>query len=235
MKITDLPGTFLMVFLFCAAAYGQQSIVINDPTKADSLLKASATEENLIKKSVLPKARRLWSKNDACAEDFSIAGTAKGAFTKPNAKQTLIFYEFCQTGNGFGNNGLVLFENGKIIASYVSEGGWSLDLKSLPDINKNGLNEFAVYYSGGIHQGEGGTGVDLMEFSGAAIKGLGWFQADSFNEEDSYSYKVSVKPGKTPSFYREKYESISENKWRKVGKPAPFKLGETYGKFTALK
>ena len=87
-----------------------------------------------------------------------------------------------------------------------------------------------------MHQGQGGTGVDIMEFSAAGVKGLGWFQADSFGEETGdFSYKVTVKPGKTPIFYREKYISTGENKWRKSGKTAAFKLGQVSGKFTVLK
>lgn len=127
-------------------------------------------------------------------------------------------------------------ENGRITASYISEGGWAMGLKSLPDINQNGLDEFIVYYSGGMHQGAGGTGVDVMEFSAGTIKGLGWFQADSFGEENGdFSYRVTVKPGKAPLYYREKYVSSGENKWRRAGKAATFKLGKTYGKFDVLK
>jgi hypothetical protein len=228
--------SFLIVFGFLAtSASGQQTIIVNDPTKDEKPAAASAAEENLIKRNVLPKARKMWT-DAVCTEEFSIAGTAKGAFSKPDADQTLIFYQFCQTGNGFGNNGLVLLENGRITASYVSEGGWALSLKSLPDINQNGLNEFVVYYSGGMHQGQGGTGVDIMEFSDAGIKGLGWFQADSFGEETGdFGYKVTVKPGKAPVYYREKYVSSGENKWRKSGKIAAFKLGKAYGKFDVLK
>jgi hypothetical protein len=235
MKVKH-PCRFLIVFCFLVTpVFAQQTVVVNDPTKNETPA-AGAAEENLVKKLVLPKARKLWSANEVCTEEFELAGTAKGAFSKPNADQTLIFYQFCQTGNGFGNNGLVLLENGKIVGSYISEGGWALGLKSLPDINQNGLNEFALYYSGGMHQGQGGTGVDIMEFSAAGVKGLGWFQADSFGEETGdFGYKVTVKPGKTPIFYREKYVSPAENKWRKSGKIAAFKLGAVSGKFTVLK
>lgn len=234
MKFKHLFG-FLIAFCLLPASTLAQTTV-NDPTQNEKPPAASAAEENLIKNQVLPKARKLWSANEVCTEEFEIAGTARGAFSKPNASQTLIFYQFCQTGNGFGNNGLVLVENGKIVGSYVSEGGWALSLSSLPDINQNGLNEFALYHSGGMHQGQGGTGVDIMEFSAAGVKGLGWFQADSFGEETGdFSYKVTVKPGKTPIFYREKYISTGENKWRKSGKTAAFKLGQVSGKFTVLK
>jgi hypothetical protein len=227
---------FLTTICFSAVSiFAQQNIVINNPSDEEKPLVNGAEHENLIKKSVLPKTRKYWAKNPACEEDFLIMGAANGAFTKPGAKQTLVFYQFCQTGNGLGNNGLSLIESGKVIGNYIAESGWALNLKSVPDVNRNGLDEFAVYYSGGMHQGQGGTGVDLMEFSAANIKGLGWFQVYSFTEDDAFSYKVSVKPGKIPIFYREKYDSVGEDKWKKSGKTVLFKLEKTYGKFVALK
>jgi hypothetical protein len=240
MKNKYLFG-FLIAFCFLAAAGNvfaqQQTIVVNDPAKNEKTLAVSAAEENLIKRSVLPKLREMWSADEVCEEAFETAGAARGAFTKPGANQTLIFFQFCQTGNGFGNNGLVLLENGRIAASYASEGGWAQDIKALPDINQNGLDEFLIYYSGGMHQGASGTGVDIMEFSPAgAVKGLGWFQAESFGDEGGdFGYRVTVKPGKAPVFYREKYASTGENRWRKSGKVAAFKLDKAYGKFSVLK
>lgn len=228
--------TFLTTIILSAIAFGQQQLVINNPSDEETPKLISTATESLIKRQVLPKARKHYAANDACDEDFVIMGEVKGAFTKANSNQTLVFYQFCQTGNGFGNNGLVLIENGKVTRNYVSEGGWALNLRSLPDVNQNGLNEFLVYYSGGIHQGASGTGADIMEFSAGGLKGLGWFQADSFNDEDeNFAYKVSVKPGKTPIFYREKYISTADEKWRKSGKSAKFALGKTYGKFSVLK
>jgi hypothetical protein len=238
MKNKFLLSFSIVFYCLATAAFAQpQTIVINDPTEWNKPFSANAAEENLIKRSILPQVKKHWT-TDVCEEDFSIVGTISGAFTKPNSKQTLILFQYCQTGNGFGNNGLVLIEKAKIVDSYVSEGGWALNIKRLPDINQNGLDEFAVYYSGGMHQGQGGTGVDVMEFTGALglIKGLGWFQADASGEETGdFGWKVTVKPGKTPVFYREKYVSKTENNWRKSGKIATFKLGKTYGKFTAMK
>jgi hypothetical protein len=88
-----------------------------------------------------------------------------------------------------------------------------------------------------MHQGQGGSGVDILEFSGiGAVKGLGWFQADMYGEAaGDYGYKVTVKSGRTPVFYREKYKVSPTNKWRRVGKIAAFKLGEIFSKFTVLK
>jgi hypothetical protein len=229
---------FLFILVFCFAAistFGQKTVTIHNPAGDSNKATLSAAEENLIKAQVLPKARKKWVSDDsACEEAFELAGVAKGSFSRANANQTLVFYSFCQTGNGLGNNGLVLIENGKVIKNYGTEGGWSIDLRALPDINQNGLTEFALYYSGGMHQGQGGTGVDLMEFSATGLKGIGWFQADAFTENDEFSYKVSVKTGKTPVFYREKYTNQND-KWKKSGALKIFKLSKIYSKFEVLK
>ena len=227
-----LPIIFI---LLTVAVFGQPTVVINDPTKEAQITKLASADENLIKNQVLPKLRQKWvSEDSACTETFEPAGVVRGAFTKPGSSQTLVFFSFCQTGNGLGNNGLVLIEDGKIIRNYFTEGGWPVDLRILPDVNQNGLNEFMLYYSGGMHQGQGGTGVDIMEFSGSGLKGIGWFNAETFTEEDSFSYKVSVKTGKTPVFYREKYTNRND-KWRKAGKSAGFKLTKIYSTFEVLK
>lgn len=235
MKNGSVTAFLTLILLSVTAVFGQQTIVLNDPLIEDKLMSISAANESLIKRQVLPKARKYWTKDGVCEEDFAFTGAANGSFSKPNAKQTLVFYQFCQTGNGFGNNGLVLLEDGKIVASYISEAGWALNLKSMPDVNQNGLDEFLVYYSGGLHQGGGGTGADVMEFSGMNVKAIGWLQASTFTEDDSFAYKVFVKPGKSPIFYREKYVSIGENKWKKSGKLAKIALEKPFGKFTVLK
>lgn len=227
----------LFVFIFgilAISGVGQQTVVINDPA-IELKSEASAEVENLIKTKVLPKVRKHWtSENSPCEEAFEMSGTVKGSFSKANSNQTLAFYSFCQTGNGLGNNGLVLIEDGKVINSYVAESGWTLGIKVLPDINQNGLDEFALYYSGGMHQGQGGTGVDILEVSGTNLKGIGWFNAESFTETTDFAYKVTVKKGKTPIFYREKYINKNE-KWRKSGNPTPFKLSKIYSNFEILK
>lgn len=235
MRNINLLGILLIGLLLIGPCLAQQMIVINDPAAEPVGGGLSAAEESLIKDRILPKTREHWAKSNGCDEDYRVMGEATGSFSKPKSNQSLIFYQFCQTGNGLGNNGLVLIENGKIIGNYVSESGWALDLKVLPDINQNGLSEFLLYYSGGMHQGAGGTGVDVMEFSLANVKGIGWFQSENFSEDaGDWSYKVFVKPGRIPLFYREKY--ISKNdKLQKTGKLTAFKLGKNVSEFTALK
>lgn len=234
MKFKRLIGLLIIQISLAGIGLAQTTVVVSDPQAKPLKAVVSPAESTLMERVVLAKARRKWSGNDACEEDYQVMGAASGAFSRPGASQKLIFFQFCQTGNGLGNNGLVLIENGKTIGTYISESGWAMDLKRLPDINQNGTDEFLLYYSGGMHQGQGGVGVDIMEFSAnGAIKGLGWFQSEGFTEDDSWAWKVSVKEGKTPVFYREKYVSKNDN-LQKTGKLAAFKLGKTYSSYQLL-
>ena len=145
---------------------------------------------------MLPKVRpKLLS--DVCEESVDVAAVLHGAFTRASAAQTLVFYQFCQTGNGFGSAGVAIIENGRAVANYVApESGWTIEAHSLPDIDQDGIDEAALYWSGGMHQGAGGSGVDIWEFSATGAKGIGWFQAESFDDRSPPTgYKVTAKPG----------------------------------------
>lgn len=234
MKKPCLSVAILAVALISGSAFAQSTIVINTPGEQPAKPVLSAAEKRLFDRNILPKVRKKLV-DDVCKEEVEIAAIMHGAFSRMGADQTLIFYQFCQTGNGLGSAGLALFENGKVAGSYVSaEAGWTVDAKVLPDINKNGLTEVALYYSGGMHQGAGGTGVDIMEFSNRGVRGIGWFQAESFTEKTNAAYKISVKTGAVPTFFREKWTANSAGKYRKIGKIVPFKLEAAIGKFETV-
>ena len=242
MKNKNLVAALFVCLLDVICSLAQRRIVINDPTTADpnaiddNKYTLSAEEKAVMDKSVLPKARvRL---KESCDEEFvSISGVHHGAFTKAGSDQTMIFYQFCQTGNGLGTAGVAILDNGKLAAGFVApQAGWTVDSAILPDINDNGLDEIALYYSGGMHQGEGGTGVDVFEYSAGKLKGIGWFQSDGFTETGPvFGYKVTVIPGKTPTFSRQKYLQNAAGKWRVSGKATPLKLTEVIGPYEALR
>ena len=227
----------------CISAFSQGSLVINDPTTVPPVTggpievkyKLSAAEQSVMDKYVYPKARaRL---KESCDEEaLDISGRHSGSFTKAGADQTAIFYQYCQTGNGMGSAGLVILENGKPVANFIAEqAGWTQDSAVLPDINQNGLDEIELYYSGGMHQGEGGVGVDIVEYSAGRIKGIGWYQSDGFSETGPvFGFKITVNPGKVPAFFKQKYLQNAAGKWRMSGKVLPLKLGEIVGPFEAL-
>ncbi len=213
----------------------QLVVVIADPTlvSAQTDVKLSAVDQAYFDKGLVTVKKKITA--DACEASPEVAGVAHGAFSHAGAKQTLIFYQYCQTGNGLGWVGLMLAENGEIIGNYVADSGWTLDIGTVPDVNQNGLDEFTLHYGGGMHQGQGGVGVDLMEFSNGVPKGIGWFQAEAFEDTEAVTaWKVTARSGPTPTFYKQKYASAGDSKWRRVGADLPFKLGKPYGAFTAV-
>jgi hypothetical protein len=237
MKLRRWLLLFCALILMADGVSAQEIVVINSPIQDDTKkAELTAAEKNLMNRIALPRVRKQLAGQEFCEESFDPAAVIHGSFSRAGAQQTIIFYQYCQTGNGLGEVGLVLIENNKMIGNYIADIGWSVDAKVLPDINQNGLDEFVLYYSGGIHQGAGGTGADIMEFSASGPKGIGWFQAENFSEDDNnFSYKVSAKPGTAPIFYREKYASTSTGKFRRIGRQAAFKLGKTVGKFEAVR
>jgi len=225
---------FAAVLVFGLTAFGQGTVVVNDPTKEAVESKLSKADEAVFN-SALPNVKRTVN-SEICEESPEVAGFVAGAFTKPGAKQKLVFYQVCQTGNGFGWVGLVLIEGGMVVGNYVSETGWIVSIGTVPDINQNGLDEFTLAYSGGMHQGHGGVGVDLMEFSAGFPKGIGWYKAEEFGDTEAVSvWKLTAKPGPTPVFYKQKYFSGENQKYRKVGANAVTKLTKAIGTFKAVK
>lgn len=245
MKVIYLWLAAFFASFMSLSIYGQGSVLINDPVAESAKMDAAApdggknglpaAEEAVFNKSVLPKVRTKL-KSEGCEETIEVSGRAVGAFTKAGAKQTLIFYQFCQTGNGLGSVGVAVLENGGVVGNFVSaESGWSVDAKALPDINQNGIDEIALYYSGGMHQGAGGTGVDVMEISSRGLTGIGWFMAEEFTETSPVmGYKVTANPGAKPAFFREKYTQNSAGQWRKTGVAAPLKLKEVNSAFVTV-
>ena len=225
-----LPSVLLA---FTSGSVAAQTIAtIHDPRDRSEKPAVSQVLRELFDRTALPTARGKLA-DEGCEESLEFPATARGSFTRKGVVQTAVFYQFCQTGNGFGKGGVAVFEGDKLAASFVSqESGWTVGIKALPDINMNGTDEIALYVSGGMHQGSGGTGVEIVEVSGRTLKSIGWFQAESFSDDSPViGYKVSAKRAATPGFIREKYVEYTDGKWRRVGTPSPLKLRRADIKF----
>lgn len=228
-------GFSAAVLLAAVVAASAQVIVVHDPTKESSEARLTAAQQAIFDRDVLPAAKKMVAK-DVCEPEVEISGVAYGAFTRAGARQTLIFYQYCQTGNGFGEVGLVLLDGDKVAANLIGDTGWSLGVETVKDVNQNGLDEFTLAYSGGMHQGQGGVGVDLLEFAGGVPKGIGWYKAEEYGPtEASNAWKLTAKPGPTPVFYKQKYFSGENSKYRRVGAKAVTKLGKIVSKFEVVK
>ena len=234
MKARHILGVAGLAALLAGAAFAQR-VLIADPTVTTAETKMTSAEKAVFDRDAVPGVRAAISK-ETCEEAVEVAGVAHGAFSVAAAKQSLVFYQFCQTGNGFGHVGLVLIENGKVIGNFISEAGWSIGLGVVADVNRNGTDEFTLHYSGGMHQGESGIGVDLFEFVKGTPTGIGWFKTEAIMpDQPAIAWKVTAFPGKTPVFYHSKYRATGKNGWREIGRASRFPLEKPYSKFTAVK
>ena len=246
MKVECFLGFLLAVFLMTASFFGQVSVTIYDPVRTAPEKSFSVAEEKLVTTKAVPKARARWKNVSGCdGGNLDIIGAASGAFTRKSSRQRALLYELCQTGNGFANNGLVIIEAGKIVAHFVTEGGWNLDLVSLPDMNKNGFDELAMETSGGMHQGYSGSSVAMLEVSATAVKGLGGFlvytnecESGGPDEFCDRSYKITAKPAAIPVFYRQKFDNKGNDEkteWVVSGKRTVVKPNKENSKYALLK
>jgi hypothetical protein len=203
MKIKRPTLFFILLFISSTSfVFGQKTVVINDPSIELKTTNISSVDENLIKEKALLKVRKKWVFSESpCEEAFEVSSVVKGSFSKPNSNQTLVFYSFCQTGNGLGNNGLVLIENGKLLGNYVTESGWTLGIKVLPDINQNGLNEFALsIIRAGCTRGKAEQVLISWKFRQTVSKQSVGLMPKPLPKQLISATKSASKPVKTPSF-----------------------------------
>lgn len=81
----------VLLIAFSALAHGQKVVVVNDPTKTVKETKLSEEDSALIDRIVLPKITAKYQR-DSCNVNLEPAGVIHGAFTRPNSKQTLVFF-----------------------------------------------------------------------------------------------------------------------------------------------
>ncbi|KXJ98552.1 MAG: hypothetical protein UZ17_ACD001002621 [Acidobacteria bacterium OLB17] len=222
---------FVLTFIFAAGAFAQGTIVVHDPMlpAKDGEAKPPRSIEKIYETKILPPVRKKLV-SDSCSDSPTFTGAVNGSFTKAGARQTAVFYQFCETGNGLGMVGLAIIENGRLVSSFVQDSGWAFDIGRVADVNRNGLDEIALEFGGGMHQGEGGTGVSIYEFKDGKPVELGWYQSSKFTEtETTAAWRLTAKPGKRPIFYRQKYVMNRAGKYRRSGANKAFKLEELEG------
>jgi hypothetical protein len=230
MKLNILSLFSLVLFLCTTGAIGQR-IVVHDPTIAakDGEPKLPVAIERIYETQILPPVRKKLV-SDTCSDSPTVTGTVNGSFTNSGVRQTAVFYQFCETGNGLGKVGLAVIEYGRIIGSFVQDSGWAFSIGKVSDVNRNGLDEIALEFGGGMHQGQGGTGVSIYEFKNNMPVEIGWYQSSKFTDSDATTaWALTAKPGKHPVFFRQKYISTGKNKWRRSGANAAFKLKKIDG------
>lgn len=241
MKLVNRLLIFLLSLTLFSTAFAQATVVVYDPSKPESETNFSDAEAEALKNEIDPLLKKVVAA-DVCSGDFQITNAAEGAFTRRSAKQKAFLYEYCQNGNGFSYGGVAVTENGKIVSNYYFNGGWQMDFWSLPDINGNGLNEMAIHWSGGMHQGQIGTAIIVLENSLGRLAEIGgtqasWSECDGDNSslKCGYSWKVTAKRAAKPVFYHQKMVGGEGQKWRTVGKSSADKFKKSSVKYIPLR
>lgn len=211
-------------------------VVYDGRSEARSSTTPSGADVQLVRRFALPKARRFWL-SSGCNEGFEPIGVASGSFTKPDREQRAVLYRFCVTGHNLANNGIAIIEGGSIVAHVVYDGGEDYSIGALPDINGNGLSEIVVG-DGSTNQGYTAAVAVLIEASPGVVRK--WGIADVYEDNcgtmercEMTAYKISVKPGPTPIFYRESYEKRNE-RWTRAGNAARYSLRKIEGSYRFL-
>lgn len=229
----------LLLQLLSLAGYAQGPLTVYDG-RVDSIAKTPSNAEiQLIKRYALPKARSAWRSDQYCTEGFEAISVAQGSFTKANSKQKAVMYRFCVKGHDIANNGIVIIEGGKITAHIIYNGGEDNSIQTLPDINGDGLSEI-ILDGGATHQGYTESMAIPITLSAAGTKSYGMaivFEDDCGANPDrckTLAYKITVRPGTNPTFYRETY-SKKNGRGTRTGAAVRYTLGKTTGIFRLLK
>lgn len=205
----------------------------NDPnvTSADKEFVSKIFKQN---EAAILKQSKLECDDDA-AEGVEVIGAVKGAFTKPETRETAYLYERCRAGRNFGIGGLIIASGDVVAVHYVfGESGLYSGISSPGDINANDISEI-VLTAVGSGQGYSEGMITLLEFADGELKAIGQAGIYSSNggaaptEADvlSTAYNINVEKGATPVFYRETYEMKgSAKKWSRAKKSEKFTLDE---------
>lgn len=233
--------------VLAGSALAQGPVMLYDPLAKVFESNHTDADETIVKERLVPKAAARWADDESCSgANLNIVGAVDGSFTGAGLRQRAIVYELCQTGNGFANNGVAVIEGGRVIVHFVEEGGWNLEVRKAPDINRNGRDELIIETGGGMHQGYTGASVTVLELSPFAAVQLGLFLAYT-NECESLapnrycdrSYRLTAVRGTRPAITSQKFLNRGTEerpRWVASGKPVPAKpIAGVENKYTLVK
>ncbi len=212
----------------------EETIVVYDGRKLEDESDKTASKEekefvwNEFKKSEAVAKQKMGDQycSDPVTELGDVYGFAEGAFTKPNSSQKAYLYYVCELGRGFGVGGIMIVENQKVVTNYVDKVSWNESIHTLPDINKNGLNEILLA-AGGSGQGYTSMSIEILEMDSGKLNYWGLTETYSDNlgavEKDSdglaTAFKIFVQPSSNPVFTKEVFEKKGNAKeWKSIKK-----------------
>lgn len=174
----------------------------------------SQAEREQVENAVKAKESAIREKitSDCAAAEFLVSGGNKGAFTKPNAAQTIYFYSLCTDASAtspLGIGGIVVFEAGVPTSLYAFQTIGFNEMDVLPDINRNGLAEIIMISEDG-GQGARATEMTILEYEkGNSLGQIGSRRVGSVSFTSTPSIETTtviyVEPSARPVFSYDLY------------------------------
>ena len=213
------------------------------PNQTPSL--ASKTDEAIFRRQILPAAKRAWaSRQSECTDGWEgnpeVRDVAVGAFTKSDATQRAILYNYCTPAHAYAFNGIAIVENGRVISHLSYQSDWQHAIATAPDINGNGLSELIVV-AGTTNQGTTWSTITLIELGGTEIQRFGFTEvlSDSCGNNEKAgadAYRVLVRKGIQPEFYREQFRrGCNQKAWRRIRAAAKIAMDNEGVEYRRLK
>lgn len=181
-----------------------------------------AANVEMVRRDVLPLARRLWAHAEQCREEFQVVDAAYGAFTEAGMSQRAILYRFCETGHDFAKGGIAITQAGRVVAHVTIEGAEPDGIRRLPDIDRNGVAELLVV-DHATHQGESTTYVSILQLGPGAVRAMGSIgvchdRAGTASGDHTETASIlHAIPGPRPRFEMETYVHPEGSRARWIG------------------
>ena len=163
--------------------------------------------------------------------EFRIIDIASGNFIPHPANQSAVLFTFCQPGHNFGENGIAIIAENKVIGLVVYSGGWDHRISALPDINRDGRMEIRIS-GGGMNQGEIWSTSAIIGFSDGGVTSYGRIADFSDDCENPYGRSgkeaaaIFVDSGPEPVFWRQTFLQPCDRQegWQMMEKRQRFTL-----------
>lgn len=226
--------TAIFIIFFVSVLQTEAQIEIFDDRAEPPPKKISKQEKLLIEKFVF--RNKEWITKFAnsvdfhCEKDFfSIDSVAQGFFTNKKQLQKAYLYQLCffgQSQYATYLGGIVIVEHNQPSHHFVFADihGYN-NIKTLPDLNRNGYSEIALEFYHSISGYQFVKAVRIFDPSPQRLTELASLDVFTRLTENDIAYRIYVKKGVKPIFYRETYESeYQENKWLLIEKKQKFKI-----------
>jgi len=181
-----------------------------------------AANQDIVRRDVLPVARRLWGRVEGCLEEFRVIDAAYGAFTEAGMSQRAILYRFCETGHDFAKGGIAITQAGRVVAHVTIENAEPDGIRRLPDLDRNGVAELLLV-DHAAHSGERSTVVSIVQLEPRGVRPMGLFGVYHDHSGTLSADRTEVAsilhavPGPRPRFELETYEHPEGSRARWIG------------------